>query len=385
MKIHEYQAKELFRLFGVAVPEGESTDQPERAVEIADRLGYPCVIKAQVHAGGRGKAGGIRLVKNQAEAREAAAAIIGMTLVTPQTGAEGRLVRRVLVEKASDIARELYLAILIDRERECPVIIASPQGGMEIEVVAHEHPELIFREYLHPSVGLSDCFIRNLAFHLVLNKIQQQRFAELLRRLVEMFQARDASLVEINPLIVSKTGEVVALDAKVLLDDNALYRRPDLAALRDLDAEDPREMDAKANDLSFVALDGSIGCIVNGAGLAMATMDMVKHAGGEPANFLDVGGSSRPEKVLAAMRIILSDPDVRVILLNIFGGITRCDDIAKGLLAATEQLGVKVPIVARLTGTNEAEAKALLADTKLCAADTMREAVEMAVKLAEVA
>jgi len=384
MKIHEYQAKELFRQFGVPVPAGEMAETAEKALAAAEKLGYPCVVKAQVHAGGRGKAGGVKLARGRSEAEKHIAAILGMTLVSHQTGPEGRRVRKVLVEQGLDITRELYLAIVVDREREMPVIIASSQGGMEIETVASRHPEAIFRMHVHPATGLFPSHMRNLAFKLGLGKVQQQNFACLLSSLYKLFLETDASLVEINPLIVTAADEVLALDAKVNFDDNALYRHPGIAALRDVYEEEPLEVEASKFDLNYIRLDGTIGCMVNGAGLAMATMDIIKFYGGEPANFLDVGGATSVERVKEAFKILLADPNVRAVFVNIFGGIVRTDLVANGIVYAARGLNIQIPIVIRLVGTNEEEGMRILRESGLnfatenVLADAVRRVVELA-------
>ncbi len=384
MKIHEYQAKELFKKYGVPVPRGEMADTPAQALAAAEKLGYPCVIKAQVHAGGRGKAGGIQLARSRAEAEAAIAKVLGMTLVSPQTGPEGKRVRKLLVEQGLTIARELYLAVIIDREQEMPVIIASPRGGMEIETVARDHPQAIFKMHVHPALGLFPSHIRNLAFKLDLSKVQQQNFARLLTHLYELFQKSDASLVEINPLIVTGDDEVLALDAKVNFDDNALFRHPDIAAMRDVYEEEPLEVEASKYELNYIRLDGNIGCMVNGAGLAMATMDIIKFYGGEPANFLDVGGATSVEKVKEAFKILLADKNVRAVFVNIFGGIVRTDLVANGIVYAARGLDIKIPIVIRLVGTNEEEGMRILRESRLnfvtenVLADAVRRVVELA-------
>jgi len=365
MKIHEYQAKALLKSSGVPVPRGQAAETAEQALAAAESLGYPCVIKAQVHAGGRGKAGGVQLARSRAEAKKHIARILGMTLVSHQTGPEGKRVRKLLVEQGLDIARELYLAIVIDREREMPVIIASSQGGMEIEAVARDHPQAIFKMHVHPVTGLSSCHIRNLAFKLGLSKIQQQGFSRLLTGLYELFLKNDASLVEINPLIVTGKDDVMALDAKVTFDDNAIYRHPDIAAMRDIFEEEPLEVEAAKYELNYIRLDGSIGCMVNGAGLAMATMDIIKFYGGEPANFLDVGGATSAEKVKAAFKILLADTNVRSVFVNIFGGIVRTDLVANGIVQAAKDLDIRIPIVIRLVGTNQEEGMRILSESKL--------------------
>ena len=384
MKIHEYQAKELFREYGVPVPDGEMADTAEKALAVAERLGYPCVVKAQVHAGGRGKAGGIQLVRSRSEAERHIARILGMTLVSHQTGPEGKRVRKLLVEQGLNIIRELYLAIVVDRDREMPVIIASSQGGMEIEAVARDHPEAIFKVHVHPATGLFPSHARSLAFKLGLGKVQQQNFSCLLSSLYKLFLETDASLVEINPLIVTAADEVLALDAKVNFDDNALYRHPGIAALRDVYEEEPLEVEASKFDLNYIRLDGTIGCMVNGAGLAMATMDIIKFYGGEPANFLDVGGATSVERVKEAFKILLADPNVRAVFVNIFGGIVRTDLVAQGIVYAAKGLDIKIPIVIRLVGTNEEEGMRILHESGLnfvtenVLADAVRRVVELA-------
>ena len=384
MKIHEYQAKELFKNYGVPVPRGEAADTAEQALAAAERLGYPCVIKAQVHAGGRGKAGGIQLVRSRAEAEKHITRILGMTLVSHQTGPEGKLVRKLLVEQGLNIIKEFYLAIIIDREREMPVIVASSEGGMEIEAVARDHPQVIFKMHVHPVTGLSACHIRNLAFKLELSKVQQQNFSSLLTNLYELFMKNDASLVEINPLIVTGNDEVMALDAKINFDDNALCRHPDIAAWRDVYEEEPLEVEASKYELNYIRLDGNIGCMVNGAGLAMATMDIIKFYGGEPANFLDVGGATSVDKVKEAFKILLADKNVRAVFVNIFGGIVRTDLVANGIVYAAKGLDIKIPIVIRLVGTNEEEGMRILSESKLnfitenVLSDAVRRVVELA-------
>ena len=384
MKIHEYQAKELFKKYGVPVPRGEAADTAEKALAAAERLGYPCVIKAQVHAGGRGKAGGIKLARNRSEAEKNIAQILGMTLVSHQTGPEGKLVRKLLVEQGLNISKEFYLAIIVDREREMPVLIASSEGGMEIEAVARNHPQSIFKTHVHPVTGLSACHIRYLAFKLDLSKVQQQNFSSLLTNLYDLFLKNDASLVEINPLIITGNDEVMALDAKITFDDNALYRHPDIAAWRDVYEEEPLEAEAAKYELNYIRLDGNIGCMVNGAGLAMATMDIIKFYGGEPANFLDVGGATSVDKVKEAFKILLADKNVRAIFVNIFGGIVRTDLVANGIVYAAKGLDIKIPIVIRLVGTNEEEGMRILRESQLnfvtenVLADAVRRVVELA-------
>ncbi|MCX6583856.1 MAG: ADP-forming succinate--CoA ligase subunit beta [Candidatus Aminicenantes bacterium] len=363
MKVHEYQAKQLFREFAVPTPDGWMAETVDEAFRAAEELGYPCVIKAQVHAGGRGKAGGVKLAKNSAEAMQYAQAIVGMTLVSPQTGPEGKLVRRVLVEQGLDIVKELYLAIIIDREKEMPVIMASTEGGMEIEEVAARTPELIHKVHIHPVAGLRDYHTRKLAFKLNLDKTQAKNFTALVQGLYRLFEERDASLVEINPLVITGDDRVIALDGKINFDDNGLFRRPEIAALRDIHEEEPLEVEASKYDLNYIKLDGNIGCMVNGAGLAMATMDIIKYYGGEPANFLDVGGGASEERVREAFKILLGDPNTRGVFVNIFGGIVRTDLVARGIVNAVKGMDVKAPIVIRLVGTNEEEGRRIIRES----------------------
>jgi len=385
VKIHEYQAKDLFKNFHVPVPQGEMASTATQALASAEKLGYPCVIKAQVHAGGRGKAGGIKLARNRSEAEKHIGEILGMTLVNGQTGPQGKQVRKLLIEQGLNISRELYLAIIIDREKEMPVIIASAQGGMDIEEVAQKNPQAIYKVHVHPVTGLSDCHIRNLAFKLGLNKTQQKNFSQLLASLYELFIKKDMSLVEINPLIVTGSDEVMALDAKINFDDNALFRHGDIAACRDVFEEDPLEVEASKFELNYILLDGNIGCMVNGAGLAMATMDMIKFYGGEPANFLDVGGGTSVERVKEAFKILLADQKVRAVLVNIFGGIVRTDLVANGIVHAVKGMDIRIPIVIRLVGTNEEEGLRILRESQLnfITKDTLAEAVRQVVELAK--
>jgi succinyl-CoA synthetase beta subunit len=385
MNVHEYQAKALFRQFGVAVPEGALATTPAEAEAAAKKLDAKvAVVKGQVHAGGRGKGGGIKLAKSPSEAKQHASEILGMTLVTHQTGPEGKLVRKVYVEAGSEIERELYLALTLDRASESFAVIASTDGGMDIEQVAAKTPERIHTEFIDPVVGLQAFQIRKIARALALDPAQSQRLDAFLRGLYRLFVEKDASLVEINPLVVTKQGELFALDGKLNFDDNALYRHPDIAALRDPDEEDPRERAAKEIDLAYVGLDGDVGCMVNGAGLAMATLDMITVCGGRPANFLDAGGGADKEKVKEAFKLILRDEKVRAILVNIFGGIVRCDLIAEGVVAAAAELGVRVPLVVRLQGTNAEQGRKILAESGLdiTPAETLREAGEKAVAAA---
>jgi succinyl-CoA synthetase beta subunit len=353
VNLHEYQARELFRRAGIPVTEGEVATTPAEARAIAARLGRTVVVKAQVHAGGRGKAGGVKLAANPDEAEAHASKIIGMTI-------KGLPVRRVLVAVAEDIAREYYAGLVLDRRVGRVTLMVSPAGGIDIEEVARETPEKIFKFPVDPLTGLPPFRSRTVAFRLDSSPSVALQIAPILEKLVRAYHDADASLAEINPLVVTPAGRVMALDAKVVLDDNGLFRHADLEALRDPDAEAPAEVIAREAGLSFVKLDGSVGCVVNGAGLAMATMDLIQHFGGRPANFLDIGGSSNPAKVTAALRIITSDPNVKGILFNIFGGITRCDDVAEGLMTSFRELKIGVPVVVRLTGTNEEKAREML-------------------------
>ena len=386
MKIHEYQAKTILARFGVPIPKGEVAFTPAEAGEIARRLGGgTVVVKAQIHAGGRGKGGGVKLARNADEAERLAMDMIGMTLRTHQTGPEGRMVSRVFIEQGLSIARELYLALVLDRAAARPILMASPDGGMDIEEVAHKTPERIFKEYINPGAGLVPFQGRKLSFAVGLDAAQAGRATRLMLALYEAFKATDASLVEINPLVLTADGELLALDAKMTFDDNALYRHPDLRELRDLGEEDPLEIEASKFSLNYIRLDGSIGCMVNGAGLAMATMDIIKLAGGEPANFLDVGGGANAEQIRNAFKILMADKNVKAVLINIFGGILRCDVLAAGVIAAVKELDVKVPIVVRMEGTNVEQGKQMLKDSGLnfTAADAMGDAATTVVALAK--
>jgi succinyl-CoA synthetase beta subunit len=385
VKIHEYQAKQILSQYGVAIPRGEVAETAAKAKEIARKLGGPVVLKAQIHAGGRGKGGGIKIAKSPEEAQALAEKMIGMTLVTHQTGPQGRLVKRLLVEEALGVAKELYLGIVIDRARECPVVMASTEGGMEIEKVAAEHPELIFKEWIDPAAGLAGFQARRLAFKLGLSGETFKQAIKFLLSLFKAFQLSDASLAEINPLVVTAQGNVLALDAKMNFDDNAVPRHPDIQALRDLDEEEPLEVEASKFSLNYIKLDGNVGCMVNGAGLAMATMDIIKYSGGMPANFLDVGGGVTEEAVTNAFKILVSDKNVKAALINIFGGIVRCDMIASGIVKAAKELGTKIPIVVRLEGTNVELGKQILKDSGLAftPAAGMKEAAEKVVALAK--
>ena len=382
MNVHEYQAKGLFREYGVAVPEGELATTPEEAERAAKALGTAVVVvKAQVHAGGRGKGGGVKLAKSPAEAKTAASEILGMTLHTPQTPPEGKLVRTVYVEAGSNIENELYLAILFDRAEEKFAIVASTEGGMEIEVVAENTPDKILTTLVEPNVGLREYQVRDLGFRLGFSPDVVKKFVPFVMGLFRLFLEKDCSQVEINPLVQTAEGELFALDGKLNFDDNALYRHPEIAKLRDPDEEDERERAANEIDLAYVGLDGNIGCMVNGAGLAMATLDMINYCGGKPANFLDAGGGADKEKVKEAFKLILRDEGVEAILVNIFGGIVRCDLIAEGVVAAAADLGVNVPLVVRLQGTKATEGRAILAksDLNITPAETLKEAGELAV------
>ncbi len=384
MKIHEYQAKSLLSRFGVPVPDGIAADSPHEAGEAFGRLGVPlAVVKAQIHAGGRGKGGGVKLVRSADEARTAAAAMLGRPLVTHQTGPQGRIVRKVWIEKGSGIARELYVAIAIDRVLGRPVLMGSAEGGMDIEELAAKHPEKILREPLHPVKGLLPFQARRVAFGLGLGGAQLKPALAVLHGLSRAFFELDCSIAEINPLIVTDGGQVMALDAKMNFDGNALFRHPELREMRDLNEEDPKEVEAGNFDLNYIALDGSIGCMVNGAGLAMATMDVIQLKGGRPANFLDVGGGANKSQVTNAFKILLSDPNVRGVLVNIFGGIMKCDVIAEGVVAAAREVELNVPLVVRLEGTNVDAGRRILAESglRLQTAATLDEAAEKIVAL----
>jgi succinyl-CoA synthetase beta subunit len=374
MKIHEYQAKQIFAKYGIPLPEGEMATIPEEAKSIAEKIGKPVMIKAQVHVGGRGKAGGIKKADNPDQAFEIASQILGMEI-------KGLPVKKVLVTECKEIASEAYLGVIVDRRSKKPVIMVSAAGGIDIEEVAKETPEKIFKLEIDPLLGLQSFQARNLAYLLYSDRKIANQTCPVILKLYQAFRENDCSLAEINPFITTKEGEVWALDAKINIDDSGLERHPEIEAMRDLDAEEKAEIEAREKGLSFVKLDGNIGCIVNGAGLAMATMDLVKKFGAEPANFLDIGGSSNPEKVVNAMNIILKDHNVKAILFNIFGGITRCDDVANGIVYAVKQLKPKVPIVVRLTGTNEDKARKILEEIHLTATSSMEEVVKRAIEL----
>jgi len=385
MKIHEYQAKALLARYGVPVPRGEVAYTVEEAEAAAKKIGGSVVVKAQIHAGGRGKGGGVKVAKDAADAVEIAKRILGMQLVTHQTGPEGRLVQRLLIEETLPIERELYLGIVLDRMQGKPVFMASSAGGMEIEQVAAETPELILKEAIEPGFGLSPFQARKLAFGMGIPAEFVNAASAAMSALVKANDALDASLAEINPFILTKDGKVYALDAKINLDDNALYRHKDLLELRDLNEEDPLEVEASRFGLNYIKLDGSIACMVNGAGLAMATMDIIKYAGGSPANFLDVGGGASAEQVKNAFRILLSDTHVKAVLINIFGGILRCDTLATGVVNAARDLNIKVPIVVRMEGTNVDKGRAILTESgfNFTVAQGMKDAAEKVVRLAQ--
>jgi len=382
MKIHEYQGKEIFRKYGVAVPRGLPCFSVDEAVEAAKKLGGKVwVVKAQIHAGGRGKGGGVKVAKSLDEVRAHAQSILGMQLVTHQTGPEGQKVRRLLVEEGADIAKEYYVGMVVDRGTQRVVLMGSSEGGMDIEEVAAKTPERIEKGFVDPQTGLTEAEARDLAGRIGIPEASQEAAATLLRGLYKCYWETDASLLEVNPLVLTGDGKVIALDAKINFDDNALFRHEDIVALRDLDEEDPLEIEASKYGLSYISLDGDIGCMVNGAGLAMATMDTIKLYGGAPANFLDVGGGATAEKVTAAFKIMLSNPKVKAILVNIFGGIMKCDTIATGVVTAAREVKLSVPLVVRMKGTNEDLGKKILADSGLpiISADNMAEAGERAV------
>jgi len=366
MNLHEYQSKKIFADYGIPVPNGAVASTADEAVAAAQKLGGAVwVVKAQVHAGGRGKAGGVKVTRDVDAVRQAAAQMLGTRLVTKQTGAEGLPVSQVYVESGSAIEREIYLSLTLNREKSRITVVASAAGGMDIEEVAEKQPEKILSTTIHPAVGLESFQARELAFGLGFSATQIGEFTAILKALYKLYIEKDASLVEVNPLIVTQEGKLVALDAKIGIDANALYRQPEMAALRDRTQEDPIEARAAEHDLNYVSLDGNIACMVNGAGLAMATMDIIKLHGGKPANFLDVGGGATVERVTAAFELILSNPNVKAILVNIFGGIVRCDVIAEGIVAAVQKVGVKVPVVVRLEGTNAKQARSVLAQSGL--------------------
>jgi succinyl-CoA synthetase beta subunit len=385
MKIHEYQAKAILAHYGVPVPRGEVAHSVEEVRSAAETIGGSVVVKAQIHAGGRGKGGGVKVAQDSAEAAEIAKKILGMRLVTHQTGPEGRIVQRVLVEETLPIERELYLGIVLDRGQGKPVFMASAAGGMEIEEVAAKDPKAILKEPIEPGLGLLPFQAKKLAYGIGIPAASANAAMAAMIKLAKAYEATDASLAEINPFILTKDGKVYALDAKMNFDDNALYRHKDIQEFRDLNEEDPLEVDASRFGLNYIKLDGNVGCMVNGAGLAMATMDIVKYAGGSPANFLDVGGGASAEQIQNAFRILLSDKNVQAVLINIFGGILRCDRLAEGVVAAARELNVKVPIVIRMEGTNVDLGRKILADSGLnfTVADGMKDAAEKVVRLAK--
>ncbi len=376
MKLHEYQSKLLFAQHGIPIPKGKVAATATEARDVADELGGRVVIKSQVLVGGRGKAGGIKVAKSAKEAEDLAAQILAMTI-------KGLPVRKVLVDEAADIRKEIYFGITNDRAAKKPVIIASSEGGVEIEEVARTNPQKIIREHVDPLMGLRDYQARNIALAIELPREHWKAFGQIAAGLYQTYVETDATLAEINPLVITGDNRLVALDGKIVLDDNALYRHPDLAEMRDLDEESPQETEARKYGLSYVRLDGEIGCMVNGAGLAMGTMDIVHYFGGDPANFLDIGGGAQSDKVAAALRIILSDAKVKAVLINIFGGITRCDEVARGILTALKEVKTKVPMIVRLVGTNEAEGRRLLADAKLITATSLADAAQKSVQAAK--
>ncbi|HCK98785.1 MAG TPA: ADP-forming succinate--CoA ligase subunit beta [Candidatus Marinimicrobia bacterium] len=381
MKIHEYQAKNILKEFNVPVPQGVVAFSKQEALKVAESTGYPCVIKAQIHAGGRGKGGGVKVVRTAAAASAAIDRIFGNPLITAQTGPLGKTVNRLLIEDAVDIRRELYVGIVIDRKTALPVIMASTEGGMEIEEVAKYTPEKIFKEYAIPGFGMQDFQFNRLVYELKLAGNTAKKGKIFLQSLYNVFRRTDASLVEINPLVITAKGEIIALDAKITFDDNALFRHPEYQKLRDYSEEEPSEIEASKYKLNYIRLDGNVGCMVNGAGLAMATMDIIKHYGGEPANFLDVGGIASSETVANGFRILLSDPNVKAVLINIFGGIVRCDRVAAGIVEALRSMEIKIPVIVRLEGTNAEEGRKILAESTLDfkIAQNFREAAQMAV------
>jgi len=384
MKIHEYQAKAILAKFNVPVPRGEVASSTAEAAIAAKSIGGSVVVKAQIHAGGRGKGGGVKIAHNVEDATQKADKILGMTLITHQTGPEGRVVHRILIEETLPIERELYFGIVLDRVQGKPVFMASKAGGMDIEEVAAKTPELILKETIEPGLGLTAFQARKLVFGIGVPPASANAAVAAIMALAKAYEAIDASLAEINPFILTKDGKVYALDAKITLDDNALFRHKDLATLRDLNEEDPLEVEASKHGLNYIKLDGNVGCMVNGAGLAMATMDIIQYAGGSPANFLDVGGGASAEQVKNAFRILLSDVNVKAVLINIFGGILRCDTLATGVVAAARDLNIKVPIVVRMEGTNVELGRKILQESgfNFTVADGMRDAAEKVVKLA---
>ncbi len=385
MKVHEYQAKELFRGYSIPVPNGILATTPEEAKNAAQQLGTPIVVvKAQIHAGGRGKGGGIKIAKSPDEAAAKASELLGKPLITPQTGPQGRIVRKVLIEQGLDIAKEYYLGIVIDRQASLPVIMASAEGGMDIETLAKERPEAILRVHVKEET-LRPYQARRIAYGLGIPSASVSKAAAVVTQLFKLFNEKNASLAEINPLILTKQGDVLALDAKINFDDNALFRHPQIAMMRDFDEEDPFEVEASKYGLNYVKLDGTVGCMVNGAGLAMATMDIIQLAGGKPANFLDVGGGAKKDQIVNAFRILTSDPSVKGVLINIFGGILRCDVLAQGVVEAASELNLQLPVVVRMEGTNVAKGKEILRNSglKFTVADDMKDAAEKVIAVAK--
>ena len=382
MKVHEYQAKEILKKFDVPVPKGNTAKTVEQAVAIGKELGNKCVLKAQIHAGGRGKGGGVKLAKTAEEVKNYAETLIGMNLVTHQTGPEGKKVKTILLEELKGIEKELYLSVILDRSTACPVIMASASGGMDIEEVAAKTPELIIKERINPLMGIQTFQVMNIVKKLGIPKEASKEAVKLITNLYEAFMENDCSLAEINPLVLTSDNMVIALDAKMNFDDNALYRHPEIKEYRDLDEEDPLEVEASKFGLNYIKLDGNVGCMVNGAGLAMATMDIIKLAGGSPANFLDVGGGATTEAIENAFRILLMDENVKAVLINIFGGILRCDNLAKGVVEAAHKTKIDLPIIIRLEGTNVEEGKKILKDSNLTfsVAGTMAEAAKLVTK-----
>ncbi len=387
MNIHEYQAKKIFKKYGVPTPKGGVAFSAQEAKNVAQELGGNLwVVKAQIHAGGRGKAGGVKLARSLDEVEKLAEEMLGMTLVTHQTGPEGKIVKKVYIEEGADIKAEYYLGMVLDRALEMPVMMASTEGGMEIEEVAAKTPEKIVKVAIDPTIGFQGFYARKLAFGLGLGKDEQKEFIKFARALYNVYVDNDAEMIEINPLIKTGESKFLALDAKMGFDDNALYRHPDISDMRDLDEEEPTEVEAKKYGLSYIKLDGNVGCMVNGAGLAMATMDIIKHEGGKPANFLDVGGGANPDTVAKGFEIILSDPNVKSIFINIFGGIVRCDRIANGILQATEKVEVNIPLIVRLDGTNAKEAVNILKNANInniIPATNLKDGAQKAVKAAK--
>ena len=386
MKIHEYQAKQIMGAYNIPIPKGSVAQTAEEAKEVASKIGgNRFVVKAQVHAGGRGKGGGIKTTESPTAVEEVAKAMVGKKLVTPQTGVEGKVIHKVLVEEAIDVANEMYLGIIIDRGRECPVIIISKEGGMEIEELAKKSPEKIVKEWVDPCVGLRPFQISKISFALELDASLRRPVSQLIGNLYRLFIDKDCSLAEINPLVITRGGQVLALDAKLNFDDNALYRHKDAMEMRDVLEEDPLEVEASEYNLNYIKLEGNVGCMVNGAGLAMATMDVIKLAGGMPANFLDVGGGATVEMVKNGLKILVSDPNVKAILINIFGGILRCDTLAKGLIEAASEIELQVPVVIRMEGTNVEIARKLLKESglRLNVAETMKGAAQKVIACIE--